>query len=233
MDRYAAGVLGNNLKDRSSGTIIRYNWIEGGNRQLDLVETDYAHIADDSAYQETFVYGNLLIEPEGAGNSQILHFGGDGGDIDMYRRGTLYFYHNTVVSTRSSNTTLMRLSTTDVHADVMNNILYAFAGGNHLAITSGNGQTRLFGNWLPDGWQITHEAGLEEGAAIIDLGNQEGLAPGFVDENNQDFPLEHRCRRLWLCRGPACGYGIKSAGSSICRTSAIRIPGFPIGYRRI
>ncbi len=31
------GAGGNNLKDRSAGTVIRYNWIEGGNRQLDLV----------------------------------------------------------------------------------------------------------------------------------------------------------------------------------------------------
>lgn len=29
------GCIGNNLKDRSAGTVIRYNWIESGNRQLD------------------------------------------------------------------------------------------------------------------------------------------------------------------------------------------------------
>ncbi len=34
---------GNNLKDRSAGLVVRYNWIEGGNRQLDLVD------AEDSA----------------------------------------------------------------------------------------------------------------------------------------------------------------------------------------
>jgi len=33
-----ANCLGNNLKDRSAGTIVRYNWIESGNRQLDLVD---------------------------------------------------------------------------------------------------------------------------------------------------------------------------------------------------
>ena len=32
------GCGGNNLKDRSAGTVIRYNWIEGGNRHLDLVD---------------------------------------------------------------------------------------------------------------------------------------------------------------------------------------------------
>ena len=33
-----AGASGNNLKDRSAGLVVRYNWIEGGNRQLDLVD---------------------------------------------------------------------------------------------------------------------------------------------------------------------------------------------------
>ncbi|MBI3696064.1 MAG: right-handed parallel beta-helix repeat-containing protein, partial [Acidobacteria bacterium] len=33
-----AGALGNSLKDRSAGLVVRYNWIESGNRQLDLVD---------------------------------------------------------------------------------------------------------------------------------------------------------------------------------------------------
>jgi hypothetical protein len=37
-----SGCPGNNLKDRSAGTVIRYNWIEGGNRQLDLVDSSSA-----------------------------------------------------------------------------------------------------------------------------------------------------------------------------------------------
>ncbi|MBA2321681.1 MAG: right-handed parallel beta-helix repeat-containing protein, partial [Deltaproteobacteria bacterium] len=50
-----AGCSGNNLKDRSGGRVVRYNWIEGGNRQLDLVESDYAEIRSDPSYRETFV----------------------------------------------------------------------------------------------------------------------------------------------------------------------------------
>jgi hypothetical protein len=184
-----SGCPGNNLKDRSSGTVIRYNWIEAGNRQLDLVETDYAEIAGDPAYDATFVYGNILIEPDNAGNSQILHYGGDGGDEAMYRQGTLYFYHNTVVSTRGGNTTLLRLSTTQVRAKVYNNILAATAGGDYLAITSGNGQTELSGNWLPIGWRLTHESSLDPGASVSDLGNEEGVDPGFVDPDDQAFYL--------------------------------------------
>ena len=119
------------------------------------METDYDHIADDPAYEKTFVYGNILVEPDNAGNSQILHYGGDGGAASLYRNGTLYFYHNTVVSTRSGNTTLMRLSTNAVHAEVFNNILYAAAGVTRMAITSGYGQTVLTDNWLPEGLRFT------------------------------------------------------------------------------
>jgi hypothetical protein len=68
-----AGADGNNLKDRSAGLVVRYNWIEGDNRQLDLVDAeDSAVIVADPSYDRTFVYGNVLIEPDGAGNSQIV-----------------------------------------------------------------------------------------------------------------------------------------------------------------
>ena len=60
------GCLGNNLKDRSSGTVIRYNWIESGNRQMDLVDAEGSmDIVNDPAYLQTFVYGNVLIDPDG------------------------------------------------------------------------------------------------------------------------------------------------------------------------
>jgi hypothetical protein len=180
-----AGCLGNNLKDRSAGTVVRYNWIEAGNRQLDLVETDHDHIANDPGYDVTFVYGNLLIEPDGAGNSQIIHYGGDGGETARYRQGILYFYHNSVVSTRDGNTTLVRCSTNDVQVDLRNNILMNTAEGFRFAITSGRGQIGLIDNWLPTGWSATHESVLE--GTITNLGNLEGDLPGFVDLGTQDF----------------------------------------------
>jgi hypothetical protein len=182
-----SGALGNNLKDRSAGTVIRYNWIEGGNRQLDLVETDYADIATEPSYDRTFVYGNILVEPDGAGNSQILHYGGDGDG--HYREGTLYFYHNTVISTRSGNTTLMRLATNAASADLRNNLTFATAGGDYVAITSGRGQIQLQHNWLQAGWQETHEAALDPEAEVVALANSEGDAPGFLNLVDADYGL--------------------------------------------
>ncbi|MBS3920008.1 MAG: polysaccharide-degrading enzyme [Deltaproteobacteria bacterium] len=113
-----ANCLGNNLKDRSAGTVVRYNWIESGNRQLDLVDAeDSPDLVNHPSYRKTLVYGNILIEPNGAGNSQVLHYGGDSGNTTIYRKGILYFYNNTVVSTRTGNTTLMRLSTNEKTCD--------------------------------------------------------------------------------------------------------------------
>jgi hypothetical protein len=182
-----AGCSGNNLKDRSAGTVIRYNWIEAGNRQLDLVETDYTSLRDDPSYDATFVYGNILVEPDGAGNSQILHYGGDGGDEAMYRKGTLYFYNNTVVSTRSGNTTLIRLATDDVTAEFLNNIVHTTASPGHLALTNGRGRIYLYNNYLTQGYMNSFE---DTSAEILgDSGNITGTDPGFTDGGTQDFTL--------------------------------------------
>ncbi|MCX5740641.1 MAG: polysaccharide-degrading enzyme [Proteobacteria bacterium] len=179
------GALGNNLKDRSAGLVVRNNWIEGGNRQLDLVDgEDSQVIVDDPSYRETFVYGNVLVEPDGAGNSQIVHYGGDSGDETIYRKGTLYFFDNTVVSNRSGNTTLLRLSSDGEFADVRNNVLYVAATGNRLAMLDETGSLDLSHNWMKPGWVESHS-----GPADIfdDATGIESAAPGFADEIGQDY----------------------------------------------
>ncbi len=151
----AEGALGNNLKDRSTGLVVRYNWIEGGNRQLDLV--DSSTFATDPDYRSTFVYGNVLIENEGDGNSQIVHYGGDSGSPAQYRKGTLFFYHNTILSRRTGNTTLLRLSTNDEHADARNNVVHLLAAaGTRLRLVDRDGSLDLRDSWLPTGFVESH-----------------------------------------------------------------------------
>jgi len=184
-----SGCDGNSLKDRSVGTVVRYNWIEGGNRQLDLVDTeDSPGLSTNPAYRDTYVYGNVLIEPEGAGNSQICHYGGDSGNTAIYRKGTLHFYQNTVVSTRSGNTTLLRLSTNDESADVRNNVVYVTAPGSSLAMLAGAGALELRSNWFKPGFVASH-SGLT-GSISTPVPNVTGASPGFVDEPGQDFRLQ-------------------------------------------
>jgi hypothetical protein len=179
---------GNNLKDRSAGLTVRYNWIESGNRQLDLVDAeDSAELVNHPSYHRTFVYGNILVEHDGDGNSQILHYGGDSGITADYRKGTLYFYNNTVVSTRSGNTTLMRLSTNDEIADCRNNVVYVTESGDRLALLNEAGVLNIRNNWMKPGWQDCH--GSLTGTITDGGGNITGSGPGFVNEGTQDYHL--------------------------------------------
>ena len=181
--------IANNIKDRSAGLVIRNNWIEGGNRQLDLVEGDDSfQIRSAPEYHKTFVYGNILIEPNSAGNSQITHYGGDNGATEIYRKGTLYFYNNTVVSMRTTNTTLFLLSTNEETCDARNNIFYVTADGSRLALLDQSGVLILNNNWIKPGWRNSF-ATLFDGTITGSGTFVTGSNPGFVNEAAQDYHL--------------------------------------------
>jgi hypothetical protein len=177
-----------NLKDRSAGLIVRYNWIEGGNRNLDLVDgEDSAIIRNAPEYRKTFVYGNVLIKQDG-GNNQAVHYGGDSGTTADYRKGKLYFYNNTLYSIRAGTTVVMRLSTNEEQCDARNNILYNTAAGTSLAMLAESGTLTLANNWAKTGWRNSHEAAFD-GSVTGGATTVTGTAPGFVDAATQDFRL--------------------------------------------
>jgi len=183
-----AGSVGVGLKDRSAGTVIRYNWIEGGNRNLDLVDgEDSILIRNDANYHKTFVYGNVLIKQDG-GNNQAVHYGGDSGTTADYRKGTLYFYNNTLVSIRAGSTVAFRLSTIEESCDASNNIFYVTAAGTSFALLAETGTLTLTNNWAKSGWRNTFESpfgGIVSGGSSFVIGTN----PGFVDVVAQNYKL--------------------------------------------
>jgi parallel beta-helix repeat protein len=190
LGRLLSGAGGNNLKDRSAGTVIRYNWIEGGNRQLDLVDAeDSTTIATDPSYRSTFVYGNILIEYTNDGNRQMVHYGGDSGDTTIYRKGTMYFYDNTMVSNRTDRTTLFRGSTNDETIDARNNIFYSIIAGSTVALADQFGVFNLNRNWIKPGWVTSFDTFT---GTVNNAGSMvTGTAPGFVNEAMQDYHLSN------------------------------------------
>src|SRR5688572_4429648 len=183
-----SGAGGNNLKDRSAGTVIRYNWIEGGNRQLDLVDgEDSRLIASDPSYRSAHVYGNVLIERDNDGNRQMIHYGGDSGGSASYRKGTLYVFNNTFVSLRGDRTTLFRASTTDETIDARNNIFYSTAAGTTVSLADASGVFFLSRNWIKPGW--VNSFGTFAGTVNNDGTMVTGSAPGFLDEAGQNYHL--------------------------------------------
>jgi hypothetical protein len=199
-----SGTSGNNLKDRSAGLIVRYNWIEGGNRQLDLVDAeDSSVIVADPSYRTTLVYGNILIEPPNDGNRQMVHYGGDSGAVSDYRKGTLHMYNNTLVSTRTDRTTLLRLSTNEETADFRNNIVYPALAGNTVALLDQTGVLFLTHNWFKPGWVSTF--GTLDGTIHDDGTAVTGVSPGFADVAGQDFRLQ-------------AGAGVMNGGTALAPT---------------
>lgn len=184
-----AGAPGVNLKDRSAGLVVRYNWIEGGNRNLDLVDgEDSSIIRNAPEYRQTFVYGNVLIKQDG-GNNQAVHYGGDSGNTPNYRKGKLHFYNNTLYSIRAGTTVVMRLSTNEEQADARNNILFNTGAGTNLALLAETGNLLVANNWAKTGWRSTHEGTGFTGSVTGSSSMIVGSSPGFVDAANYDLRL--------------------------------------------
>ena len=128
-----------------------------------------------------------MIKEDG-GNNQAVHYGGDSGTTADYRKGKLYFYNNTLYSSRAGTTVVMRLSTNEETCDARNNIFFNTAAGTSLALLAEAGTLTLANNWAKTGWRNSHE-GAFEGSVSGGATTIVGTAPGFMDGANQDFRL--------------------------------------------
>lgn len=185
--RLKQGSEGNNIKDRSAGLVARYNWVEGGNRQFDLVDAPAA-VVTDPRYGETFVYGNVMVEfADQADNAVFLHYGGDSGARDRFRRGTLYVYNNTFVSFRSDFAILAGLTHEAGKVDVRNNIFFA-PNAAEIGLNDFLGAMEFGHNWLQRGWVDTPRN--PPRGVTRDLGgNITGVSPGFADADTLDLRI--------------------------------------------
>jgi hypothetical protein len=125
------GAYGNAFKDRSVGTVGRFNWIEGGTFGFDLVEAeDWENYAmSKPAYHAAFIYGNHFD----MSSALAIHYGGGVGDPRIFRKGTLWFWNNTVrergkAISGEGAAWLFRISTTDETVQAWNNIFYCDDG---------------------------------------------------------------------------------------------------------
>jgi hypothetical protein len=180
------GCEGSALKDRSAGTVIRYNWIEDGFWNIDLVDGDgSSKLANDPSYGGAFVYGNILVKTDKAAGHRMLHWGGDGENKARYRSKQLEFYNNTFVDRAEGNdTTELFQGSVGCNAPVhaYNNIFFSASGVMHAAYRTG--VVKLSHNWLSTGFK-----GADGGTAEDDGTNLTGKAPGFVDYAKEDYHL--------------------------------------------
>jgi hypothetical protein len=196
------GALGAGLKDRSVGTVIRGNWIEGGLHQLQIPEAqNQADLAVALPhYRTTIVQGNTLVAPTGNGAS-LIWFGGDQGVPAWYRKGVLYVDHNTLVarSNQAHNykiTAIVAASGGEA-IDARNNIIAAIpdtAGSPpaDLGLVGADNHAFFGRTWVTPGWLPTTVGdysftGLLAGTAGFVVGRT--VDPGFVDIAAGDYRL--------------------------------------------
>lgn len=166
---------GNNLKDRSQGTVVRFNWIEGGNRVLDLVEAedgDWDHTNDP-----VHVYGNVLLKHRDTNQSQIVHFGQDNG---MSPRRLMYFYQNTVLSDRDDGATVFFVNS-ETTVEAHNNAFVSSGGELELLDPDqSSGATLVLGaNWIQSGYRAGSNSATYQGVENLIEGSDPGLGEGY------------------------------------------------------
>ena len=163
------GALGNGVKDRSAGTVVRHNRIEEGSHAIDLVEAeDFPLTAMATpAYRNTFVYGNQIIKTGDTGSVITYggdHFGSQAGATwgePIFRKGTLHFFHNTLML-KGTAAWVFRIATTEEKVEAWNNVIH-FAPSIRdknmrmdrevAAPWIGGGIVNLGRNWISSGWQ--------------------------------------------------------------------------------
>ena len=201
------GVLGANIKERSAGVVIRYNWIEDGAHVLDIVDAQESQDVTRSmaSFHATYVYGNVIIRgamPSGT----MIHYGGDSGVFENYRKGTLFFYNNTVVVKNDgyppyARTAVFELSTNEERLDSRNNVYFStvvpddlhaigMLGGRDQVIS---GTATFAGDWVKNGWtahDLTRGANVAIKAQVRDLDKMKrGDLAGFRDFAAEDYSL--------------------------------------------
>lgn len=99
------GAYGDNIKERSSGIVLRYNYIEGGANLISLrdpesngaYEAAQKDIWGERMVTAAFIYSNILVIKKDTsimvGHGDAMH-----GSGQQYREGSIFFYGNRVIA---------------------------------------------------------------------------------------------------------------------------------------
>ncbi len=229
IEQQKESAIGSTLKDRATFTVIRYNYMEGTARTIDLVEPEEAEIAtnESDTWDDAYVYGNLIVNKR-PNSGVMFHYGWDdmANPYEYQRKGTFFFANNTVImdfDDDSWNKELFDINKASTKINFVNNIL--LAKGMHYFYIFRTGETTNEGgtinfttSWIKafasdnnNEWKLTsgenndyHQTGQDN----LLTGNE----PGFTDADNGDYTLTQ---------------------SSACRHSGTHIDSVAIEYNPI
>ncbi|MFT4035582.1 MAG: hypothetical protein QM679_08410 [Patulibacter sp.] len=204
---------GSSLKDRGSGTVVRFNTIQSSRRAIDLVETEEEsapYIVADPLKDYAWVYGNVLRSEEALAPPddpdqlavRPVHFGHDKADPSRSRGKTLFYYGNTYLHRSSQSqywTSMFQLGGND--DDVPYEEQKVEASGNIFLVDTGYGSDL-------DGWNDTYwryNASSRAGQVVLRGANYEPEQLNDYPQLETQTPLQFARRtgsdRQWLLGG--------------------------------
>jgi len=231
------GAEGSSLKDRSSGTVVRYNRILAAARALDLVEIEggIRQVLEDPLYDSAWVYGNILVDDlsgERRASVSLVHFGGDN-DERYYRRGTLHWYHNTML-TRGDKDEFWYIVSFDTPAlgerVLASNNAFVHEGSSERYVVKDVGRVELIGeHYFTEGWRarrspeadvsvasviegangarVLDRAGHpQRGSALVDAADT-GVTRRLIVTDHGASPVHPRV--WWVTHEPASPWGLR------------------------
>jgi hypothetical protein len=187
---------GSSLKDRSSGPVIRNNYIVASARAIDLVDPEGGDIVQaDPLYNYGWVYGNVIVDNCALGicSTDLIHWGGDSqGDQASsanYHNGPLFFYYNTVIVENDPDVYtrfgIFDMPSNQQSVDAAGNIIWfnLTAANDTFELGICCGIINLVdSNWISSGW-----VGSGEGSNTVTVNQQGVLLTGTNPLLNADF----------------------------------------------
>lgn len=191
------GGQGIGLKDRSSGSVIRYNFVSGGNHQIQHAEAqNHAELGVALVCSRTvYVYGNITVTDNA---SSPLWLGGDQGNPQIQPKARYYVYHNTMVGDPVTfKIPGIKMAHPANVLDSRNNVYDVIPtsdfglGDSSLSGTGAGNYFAYFGKtWAPRGYFLTTGNGDVFTGTALGQGNVvSGTDPGFVDRAGGDYHL--------------------------------------------
>lgn len=212
--RLRSGALGSSLKDRSAGTVIRYNLIDASARAIDLVEPeDSPAVVALPGYGQDYVYGNVITNvPADGGSGRMIHYGADNSPASARRR-TLHFFNNSIgiiaggPSSWPGRVDVFQITDPAGVIAARNNIIAMTVPAGHgdwdpaflnLLVDDVGTVDLQGGNWLNSHWTEYLYGNASNGRVLRSVPPATGSAPGFVDAAGADLALAagSTCRGL-------------------------------------
>ena len=204
IEQQKAGALGSTMKDRTLFSVIRYNYMEGTSRTIDLVEPEDAEIATNGTthWDDAYVYGNFIVNTR-PNSGVMFHYGWDdmADPYEYQRKGTLFFANNTVIIEFDGTpwrTPLFDVNKSASKINFANNIVLA-KGMHYFYIfrSSDNnegGTVNFTTSWLKafasddsNNWQLNETSG------DFNMTGQDslltGAEPGFTNAASENYTL--------------------------------------------